>query len=154
MSTPEQRLEALGLTLPTPPQPAGSYTRAVAADNLVFVSGQLPMADGKICYAGALGKDLSVEQGQEAARLCALNALSVLRAECGGWFVHYQHAQIFMMHRTRDGNCLPLSPGQRLRRHIHIFKFDTESFAQRLYRLAFHAFVVEQPEPEYRASQL
>ncbi|MDE0965967.1 MAG: RidA family protein, partial [Candidatus Latescibacteria bacterium] len=59
------------------------YTRAVKSGGLIFVSGQLPIADGKLQYAGTLGEDLDVEAGYAAAQLCALNALSVLNAETG-----------------------------------------------------------------------
>ncbi|NKB67225.1 MAG: RidA family protein [Candidatus Latescibacteria bacterium] len=77
------RLAALGLTLPAPPQPAGAYTRAVQAGDLIFLSGQLPMETGQIKYAGTVGDQLSEEEGYAAARLCALNALSILQAELG-----------------------------------------------------------------------
>lgn len=79
----DDKLRELNLVLPPPPQPAGAYTRAVQSGNLVFVSGQLPLADGQIQYAGTLGDDLDVDAGYAAARLCALNALSTLKAETG-----------------------------------------------------------------------
>jgi len=79
----EARLKALGLKLPTPPQPAGAYTRAVRTGSLIFVAGQLPMAEGEIKFSGKVGKDLNLEEGYQAARLCALNALSILKAEAG-----------------------------------------------------------------------
>lgn len=79
----EARLAALGLTLPAPPQPAGAYTRAVRSGDLVFVSGQLPISDGQVLYKGLVGADLGLEEGAAAARLCGLNALSVLKAELG-----------------------------------------------------------------------
>ena len=79
----EDRLKALGLELPALPHPAGSYTRAVRTGNLIFVAGQLPLKQGKIAFSGKVGKDLSVEEGYEAAKLCALNALSILKAETG-----------------------------------------------------------------------
>ena len=78
-----ERLESLGLKLPEPPVPAGAYTRAVRSGNLLFVSGQLPLAGGKITYSGAVGSELSVDEGYDACRLCALNALSVLEADGG-----------------------------------------------------------------------
>lgn len=80
----QARLEELGITLPPPPRPAGAYTPAVRTGNLVFVAGQVPSVAGEVKYRGQLGRDLDVAAGQEAARLCALNALSVLAAECGG----------------------------------------------------------------------
>lgn len=79
----EEKFKELGLELPPPPQPAGAYTRAVRSGDQLFVSGQLPMADGAIQYAGSVGGNLSEAQGYEAARLCALNALSILQAESG-----------------------------------------------------------------------
>lgn len=72
------RLAALGLTLPPPPKPQGSYVPAVRTGNLVFVSGQLPMRDGKVAFTGRVGHDLDMAQGQEAAGLCFLNALAAL----------------------------------------------------------------------------
>ncbi|MBI2503538.1 MAG: RidA family protein [Candidatus Latescibacteria bacterium] len=80
----EEKLAQLGLVLPEPPQPAGAYTRAVRWGELIFVAGQLPLEQGRIRYAGRVGADLSVEEGYAAARLCALNGLSVLKAEAGG----------------------------------------------------------------------
>ncbi|MEE3259155.1 MAG: RidA family protein [Candidatus Latescibacterota bacterium] len=79
----EDKLRELGFQLPPPPQPAGAYTPAVKSMDLIFVSGQLPLAEGQIQYAGTLGVDLDVDAGYAAARLCALNALGVLKAEVG-----------------------------------------------------------------------
>jgi enamine deaminase RidA (YjgF/YER057c/UK114 family) len=81
-----ERLEQLGLDLPEPPVPAGAYTRAVRAGDLVFVSGQLPLADGVMTCVGAVGSGddtagATTDEGYAAARLCALNALGVLAAE-------------------------------------------------------------------------
>lgn len=81
--TVAQRLAELGVALPSPPQPAGAYTRAVRTGNLIFVAGQLPMTDGEITCAGRTGAEVGLEEAQGAARLCALNALSVLDAEVG-----------------------------------------------------------------------
>jgi len=79
------RLRDLGIQLPTPPQPAGAYTRSVRSGNQIFVSGQLPLADGEMAFCGPVGDaGLSVEDGAAAARLCALNALSILNADAGG----------------------------------------------------------------------
>ena len=79
----EDKLKEIGLQLPPPPEPAGAYTRAIAFKGLVFVSGQLPLSDGEIQYPGTLGRNLDIEAGYAAARLCAINALSVLKAEAG-----------------------------------------------------------------------
>lgn len=79
----KDRLKKMGLSLPEPPQPAGSYTRAVRSSNLLFISGQLPIVKGVVQQGGIVGEDITTDQGQEAARLCALNALSVLEEEAG-----------------------------------------------------------------------
>ena len=79
----KDRLKKMGLSLPEPPQPAGSYTRAVRSGNLLFISGQLPIVKGVVQQGGIVGEDITTDQGQEAARLCALNALSILEEEAG-----------------------------------------------------------------------
>ena len=79
----EEKLGALGITLPSPPKPAGSYIPVVRTGNLVFVSGQIPISDGKVLYSGKVTKDLSVEEAQKAARLCVINALAQLKLEFG-----------------------------------------------------------------------
>lgn len=81
---PEARLHELGLQLPPPPAPVAAYVPAVRCGDLVFTSGQIPLRDGRVAYAGKVGSALTPEQGYEAARLCALNALAVLRAALGG----------------------------------------------------------------------
>ncbi|MDA0710616.1 MAG: RidA family protein [bacterium] len=78
-----ERLTAMGIALPAPPQPAGAYMRAKRTGNLIFVAGQLPMVSGAIRYTGRVGSDISLEEGYDAARICALNALSILAAEAG-----------------------------------------------------------------------
>lgn len=80
----ELRLKVLGIILPAAPKPVANYLPAVRAGELLFTSGMLPMMEGKLAYEGKLGKDLTVEQGQAAAKLAALNALSVVRQELGG----------------------------------------------------------------------
>ena len=79
----EEKLRAFGITLSNPPKPAGSYIPVVRTGNLVFVSGQIPISDGKILYSGKVTKDLSIEDAQKAARLCAINALAQLKSEFG-----------------------------------------------------------------------
>ena len=74
----QDRLVELNIEIPKPVVPLGSYTPAVQSGNLVYVSGQLPMQDGKLIYKGHLGEDISIEQGYEAARLCAINAISAV----------------------------------------------------------------------------
>ena len=79
----EEKLCALGITLPSPPKQAGSYIPVVRTGNLVFVSGQIPISNGKVLYSGKVTKDLSVEDAQKAARLCVINALAQLKSEFG-----------------------------------------------------------------------
>lgn len=78
--TPEARLKELGYTLPSPPKPVASYVPFVRTGNLLFISGQVPMKDGKPAYTGKVGDQLDVETAQEAARLCVINALSIARS--------------------------------------------------------------------------
>ena len=80
----EQRLAARGLELPAAPAPAANYIPCTISGKLLFVAGQLPFVGGKVAMAGRLGEDVSLEQGQEAARICALNLLAQARAACGG----------------------------------------------------------------------
>jgi enamine deaminase RidA (YjgF/YER057c/UK114 family) len=77
--TAEGRLKELGIVIPAPPAPAGLYLPCVQTGNLLFIAGQLPMADGKLQATGKLGRDLTVEQAQPLARQCALNALAIAR---------------------------------------------------------------------------
>lgn len=79
----EKKLQSLGLTLPSPPKPVATYVPAVRSANLLFLSGMIPMVEGKMAMVGKLGKELTVEQGQQAARITLLNALAVIKAELG-----------------------------------------------------------------------
>ncbi len=80
----ESRLAELGVVLPTPPVPVASYVPYAVSGNLVFISGQIPIAGGALKYIGKLGVDLPLESGQAAAQLCAINILAQLRAACDG----------------------------------------------------------------------
>lgn len=77
------RLAELGLTLPSVVPPLASYVPAVQSGNYVYVSGQVPMVDGKLPYVGKVGGNVTVEQGTEMARICALNALAAIDALVG-----------------------------------------------------------------------
>lgn len=79
----EKKLESLGLTLPAPPKPVATYVPCVRSGNLLFLSGMIPMVAGKMAKVGKLGKELAIEEGQEMARITLLNALAVIKAECG-----------------------------------------------------------------------
>jgi enamine deaminase RidA (YjgF/YER057c/UK114 family) len=79
----EQRLKELGLTLPTPPEPFGTYVEAVQTGNLLFLSGMLPTEGHQARVVGRVGAELDVEAGRMAARLAALNVLAVARQHLG-----------------------------------------------------------------------
>lgn len=82
--TVEKRLAELGITLHTPPAPVANYVGFVRTGNLLFVSGQICMdAEGKIVARGKLGAGVSLEDGQTAARVCAINLLAQLKAALG-----------------------------------------------------------------------
>ncbi len=83
MNTPEQNLENLGLTLPEAAAPVANYVPYVVSGNLVFISGQISKI-GDNAIGGRLGEDLTVEQGQAAAKLSALNLIAQMKAACGG----------------------------------------------------------------------
>jgi len=80
----EGRLAELGIALPEPPAPVASYVPYVVSGKQVFVSGQVTLERGALKYVGTVGKDLTLEDGQAAARLCAINLLAQLKAAAGG----------------------------------------------------------------------
>lgn len=79
----EDRLRELGIELPPSPAPVASYVPVVVSGRLAFVSGQVPMAEGKPLWTGKLGGTVDLPAGTEAARRCALQALAALRAQLG-----------------------------------------------------------------------
>ena len=80
----EARLTELGITLPQAAAPAANYVPYVISGNLLHISGQLPMENGKVGVTGHLGRDVDVAGGQRAAELCAINILSQAKAALGG----------------------------------------------------------------------
>ena len=80
----EKKLEELGLSLPEAPKPVAAYVPALISGNHLFVSGQLPMSGGELLATGKVSSQISIEQAQQAARQCVLNALAIARAELGG----------------------------------------------------------------------
>ena len=80
----DQRLIELGLSLPKPAQPVANYVPFVQTGSLITLSGQIPMVNGSLAYKGVVGKDLSVEEAKEAAKICLLNLLAVVKSACGG----------------------------------------------------------------------
>ena len=85
MNEIENRLNELGIKLPEAAAPAANYIPFLVTGNQLYISGQLPMQDGKLHVTGQLGEDVSLEQGQEAARLCAINILAQLKQALGGF---------------------------------------------------------------------
>ena len=83
MSSPESRLKSLGIELPPAPQPAANYVTSCRSGRLVFLSGQGPIANGEVVYAGRVGAELTEEQGYQAARLTILNSLAILKQAVG-----------------------------------------------------------------------
>lgn len=81
--TAEEQLNRLGLSVPPAPAAVAAYEPWVRTGNLVFTSGQLPWRDGRMVLTGRLGAELTVEQGYQAARQCALNVLAQLKAATG-----------------------------------------------------------------------
>ncbi len=82
-STPEERLESLGLGVPEVATPVAAYIPALRTGNYVFTSGQLPMRDGQLITTGKVGGDVSPEEALECARVCALNAIAAVRSVIG-----------------------------------------------------------------------
>ena len=80
----DKKLHELGIVLPTPSKPVANYVPWVRTGNLVFISGQGAVRDGKIEYAGKVGDSLSMEDAVTSARLTAINIIAQLRDACGG----------------------------------------------------------------------
>lgn len=78
----EEKLDKLGVKLPNPPTPAGSYVPAIRTGNLLFISGQIPMEDGKVIFTGKVS-DENLETAQKSARMCAINILAQIKRELG-----------------------------------------------------------------------
>ena len=76
----EERLKSLGIKLPDPPVPAGSYVPVARAGDLLFISGQIPVRDGKVAFTGRVSED-NLETAKSSARLCAINVLAQIKRE-------------------------------------------------------------------------
>lgn len=79
----EAKLAEMGIVIPEAPKPVAAYIPFVRTSDLVFTSGQIALEAGQVKYKGKVGKDLSPEEGYQAARLCAINTLAVLRGAVG-----------------------------------------------------------------------
>jgi enamine deaminase RidA (YjgF/YER057c/UK114 family) len=82
--TIETRLAELGIELPAVTSPAANYIPYTRSGNLIFISGQITMLNGELQYKGRLGDNVTLEDGQKAARVCALNLIAQLKAACDG----------------------------------------------------------------------
>ena len=80
----EEKLETLGIKLPNPPTPAGSYVPAVKTGNLLFISGQIPMENDKVIFTGKVSDD-NLETAQKSAKMCAINILAQIKRELGSF---------------------------------------------------------------------
>ncbi len=80
----EDTLKKLGIEIPMPVAPVANYVPFAISGNLVSVSGQIPMKDGKLAFEGKVGDTISIEEAQAAARLCGLNIIAQLKAACDG----------------------------------------------------------------------
>jgi len=78
----EEKIKSLKITLPNPPTPAGSYIPAVKTGNLLFISGQIPMEEGKVLFTGKVSDD-NLETAQKSAKMCAINLLAQIKRELG-----------------------------------------------------------------------
>ncbi len=78
-----EKLKELKIVLPEPPAPVAAYIPAVRVGELLFISGTLPMKEGKLLYSGKLGKEVTVDQGVECSRQALLNALAIIKKEIG-----------------------------------------------------------------------
>ena len=78
----EEKLKTLGVILPNPPTPAGSYVPAIKTGNLLFISGQIPMEDGKVIFTGKVTNE-NIETAKKSAKMCAINLLAQMKRELG-----------------------------------------------------------------------
>jgi len=83
VNTAEQRLQQLGIELPSPPEPFGTYAEAVQTGNLLFLTGMLPTEGRSAKFVGRVGAELTADAARDAARLAALNAIAVARQHLG-----------------------------------------------------------------------
>ena len=84
MSNYEKKINEMGITLPSPATPVANYVGFVKANNIVFISGQLPLEGGKLQGIGKVGKDFSADEAKKFAKLCAINILAQLKVACEG----------------------------------------------------------------------
>jgi enamine deaminase RidA (YjgF/YER057c/UK114 family) len=84
MTTPSERLKMMGIALPDVPKPVAAYVPYVRHGDVLFLSGQIPVRSGQLAYEGQAGAEQNLEAAQQAAKLCALNAIAVGAEAAGG----------------------------------------------------------------------
>ncbi len=84
MSKIAEKIKELGIEIPSPATPAANYVGFVKTGNLIFISGQLPIVDGKLKYAGKVGSEVSIEDAKDGARICAINLIAQLNVALDG----------------------------------------------------------------------
>ena len=99
----EEKMKEMGCTLPETVKPLAAYIPAIRTGDYVYTSGQVPFADGKLKYGGRIGSDLSIEEGQKAAELCALNALSAIKSVIGDLNKIEQIVKVTVFVNSADG---------------------------------------------------
>lgn len=106
MVTVQARLESLGITLPRPAAAAGNYLPIVETDGWLYISGQLPLSEGQLTCTGKVGAEVTVEEAYAAARLCAINALALIKEALGGEEDALEHVRL-----VRVGGFVASAPG-------------------------------------------
>ncbi len=99
----EAKLKEMGITLPDVPKPVAAYVPYVQTGDLIFTSGQICFENGTLKYKGKIGRDLSPEEGAQAARLCAINTLAVLKAAAGSLDNIAQIVRVGVFVNSADG---------------------------------------------------
>jgi enamine deaminase RidA (YjgF/YER057c/UK114 family) len=99
----EEKMKELGFTLPETVKPLAAYIPALRTGDYVYTSGQVPFADGELKYSGKIGFNLSIEEGQNAAELCALNALSAIKSVIGDLNKVEQIVKLTVFVNSADG---------------------------------------------------
>ncbi len=99
----EQKIKELGIEVPEAPKPLAAYIPVIRTGNLVLTAGQLPMQDGELKYKGKTGFDVTTDQAQEAAKMCALNCLSVIKSEIGSLDLIKRIVKLAVFVNSADG---------------------------------------------------
>ncbi len=116
--SPGSRIRELGLTLPAPPTPLGAYVESSDTGNLLFLSGLLPVVNRKLAISGRLGENLSVREGQEAARIASLNALAVAQQHLGNLDRLKKLVKLTVLMATTHQHHQPCAGGRRSVRSV------------------------------------